>query len=150
MYKSPKELWNIKSWIDAEKCDGLKVIEYNSDNSKNQNEENYTENVYKIEVYENNTNFFANAKQKELKSWEDKNVYNLHKNENQKYITTLGIDIKRKPRRLYSKSKVSCMWLRGRLSSKYRQRIAYLLKREFTDPFYCSCSKWLVSKIDWH
>ena len=87
MYKSPKELWNIKSWIDAEKCDGLKVIEYNSDNSKNQNEENYTENVYKIEVYENNTNFFANAKQKELKSWEDKNVYNLHKNENQKYIS---------------------------------------------------------------
>ena len=35
MYKSPKELRNIKSWIDAEKCDDLKVIEYDkSDNSK--------------------------------------------------------------------------------------------------------------------
>ena len=68
MYKSPKELCNIKSWIDAEKCDNSKVIEYdNSDNSKNQNEENYTENVYEIEeVYQNNTDFFANAKQKEL------------------------------------------------------------------------------------
>ena len=89
MYKSPKELCNIKSWIDAEKCVDLKVIEYdNSDNSKNQNEENYTENVYKTEeVYENNANFFANAKQKELKSWEDNNVYNLVKNENQKYIS---------------------------------------------------------------
>ena len=85
MYKSLKELRNIKQWIDAEKCDNLKVIEDdNSDNSKNQNQENYTKNVYKIEeVYENNTNFFANAKQKELKSWEDNNVYNLVKNENQ-------------------------------------------------------------------
>ena len=86
MYKSPKELRNIKSWIDAEECDDLKVIEYDkSDNSKNKSKENYTENVYKIEeVYENNTDFFANAKQKELKSWEDNNVYNLVKNENQK------------------------------------------------------------------
>ena len=41
MYKSEKELCNIKKWIDAEKCDDLKVIEYdNSGNSKNQNEEN--------------------------------------------------------------------------------------------------------------
>ena len=89
MYKSPKELRNIKSWTDAEKRDDLKVIEYdNCDNSKNQNEENYTENVYKIEeVYENNTDFFANAIQKELKSWEDNNVYNLVKNENQKCIS---------------------------------------------------------------
>ena len=80
MYKSQINLCNIKSWIDAEKCDGLKVIEYdNFDNSNNHNEENYTENVYKIEVYENNTNFFANAKQKELKSWKDNNVYNLVK-----------------------------------------------------------------------
>ena len=44
------------------------------------------------------------------------------------YIITLGIDIKGKPRRLYSKSKVSRTWLQRRLSSKYRQRIAYLLK----------------------
>ena len=50
MYKSLKELRNIKQWIHAEKCDNLKVIEDdNSDNSKNQNEENYTKNVYKIE-----------------------------------------------------------------------------------------------------
>ena len=38
-------------------------------------------------MYENNTNFFANSKQKELKSWEDNNVYNLLKNENQKCIS---------------------------------------------------------------
>ena len=38
MYKSPKELRNIKSWIGAEKCDDLKVIKYDDrDNSKNQN-----------------------------------------------------------------------------------------------------------------
>ena len=60
----------------------------NSENSKNQNEENYTENVYKIEeVYENITDFFANVKQKELKYWEHNNVYNLVKNENQKCIS---------------------------------------------------------------
>ena len=38
-------------------------------------------------MYENNTNFFANTKQKELKSWEGNNVYHLVENENQKCIS---------------------------------------------------------------
>ena len=66
MHKSPKELRNFKSCVDAEKCDGLKVIKYNnSDNNKNQNEENYTEIVRKTEeVCENNTDFFLQMQNK--------------------------------------------------------------------------------------
>ena len=89
MYKFPKELCNIKSWIIAEKSDDLKLIEYdNSNNNKNQNEENYTENVYKMNMCMKIIPILLQMqKKKELKSREDNNVYNLVKNENQKCIS---------------------------------------------------------------